>query len=92
MIRSFRRLDLQKFWKEGRDLPIKHPIANDLQRLLDLIDSATRPVDVAFVGLRYDEWTENGSARYGISITSHWLLSFSWSEEDAVDVDLEWVN
>jgi len=89
MIASFRNEHLQQLWEAGKPLPYKTAIATDVLRLLDLIDAAVDPYDVAFYGMRFDQWGDNGSTRYGVLLTEHWLISFAWDGEDACGIDLE---
>lgn len=89
MIRSFRNEELQRLWEDGKPLSHKTLIATNILRLLDLIKGASVPLDVAFYGIRFDSWTENGIERHGVMVSDHWLISFSWDAGDAVDVDLE---
>ena len=58
-------------------------------RVVDAINSAVTPYDVAFSGNRFDEWEEGNNQRYGAMISDHWLVTFSWTEGHAVEVDLE---
>jgi plasmid maintenance system killer protein len=89
MIKSFRNRDLERLWKSGQQIPQKTLATRSILRVVDAIDAATSPYDVAFSGSRFDEWTEGVQPRYGAMISDHWLVSFSWSEGHAVDVDLE---
>ena len=89
MIKSFRNRDLERLWKFGHQVPQKTLEARSILRVVDAINVASLPYDVAFSGNRFDEWTENDQQRYGAMISDHWLVSFSWREGHAVDVDLE---
>jgi plasmid maintenance system killer protein len=91
MIGSFRNRDLKNVWVFGKDrTPEKLPV-REIHWLLDALDAATAPHQVAFLG-RFYEWEERGEQRYGVAITSHWTISYGWSDGHAVDVDLEWHN
>jgi toxin HigB-1 len=89
MIRSFRSDGLEKLFNSGKVLENKTLIAQTILDMLDVIDLAGEPRDAAFVGFRFDEWTENGEQRYGIMISDHWLISYGWSDGHAIDLDLE---
>ena len=92
MIRSFRSEELQRLWNEGKDLEHKTLITIQILDALDVVDLASTPQNAAFIGFRYDEWIENGQPRYGVMITGHWLISYSWSDGHAIDVDLERID
>jgi plasmid maintenance system killer protein len=89
VIKSFRNRDLERLWTSGQQIPQKTLTTRTILRVVDAIDAATSPYDVAFTGNRFDEWIENVQLRYGAMITDHWLVSFSWSAGHAIDVDLE---
>jgi plasmid maintenance system killer protein len=59
---------------------------------LDLLEAAIEPDSISGFGDRFDEWQEQGTQRYGLMVTEHWLLTYSWEGEDAVAVDFEWIN
>jgi toxin HigB-1 len=89
VIRSFRSEELQRLFKSGRALEKKTLDAQKILDVLDVVDLASEPQDAAFIGFRYDEWTEGGRQRCGVMISDHWLVSYGWSEGHAIDVDLE---
>jgi plasmid maintenance system killer protein len=91
MIRSFRNRDLKKAWELGKDVAHKNLPARETYWVLDALNAANAPREVAFLG-RFFEWDENGERRYGVAITDHWTVSFGWSGGHAVEVDLEWHN
>ncbi|MBX9926127.1 MAG: type II toxin-antitoxin system RelE/ParE family toxin [Hyphomicrobiaceae bacterium] len=92
MILSFRNDHLQQLWEAGKPLPHKTTTAIETLRLLDVINAAIDPGDIAFYGIRFDPWGDNGSTQYGMLLTEHWLISFGWDGEDAVAVDLERID
>jgi toxin HigB-1 len=91
MIRSFRNAALEKFWQSGKPLPHKMPAAETILRLMDLIEAAGSPRDVASFGFRFDEWVEQDVVRFGVMISDHWVLSYGWANGHAIELDLEWV-
>jgi plasmid maintenance system killer protein len=92
MIRSFRNTDLENFWKNSKPLPHKTPEAMMVLRLLDLIDAAAAPRDLADFGLRFDEWIEADTVRFSVMLTDHWIVSYGWAAGDALELDFEWLN
>ena len=91
MIRSFRNRDLKKAWEFGKSFAHKKLPSRETFWVLDALNAATAPREVAFFGSFY-EWTEAGQQRYGVAISEHWTISYGWSDGHAVDVDLEWHN
>lgn len=68
------------------------PAAAMVLRLLDLIEAAGAPRDVAYFGFRFGEWVEQDAVRFGVMITDHWILTNGWSDGHAINLDFEWVN
>jgi toxin HigB-1 len=89
MIRSFRSEELRLLFETGRELQKKTIVAQSILDVLDVINIAAVPQDAAFIGFRYDEWSEDNQPRYGVMISDHWLISYGWSDGHAIDVDLE---
>jgi hypothetical protein len=56
------------------------PAAEMVLRLLDLIEAAGAPRDVAYFGFRFDEWVEQDAVRFGVMITDQWILTNGWSD------------
>ena len=92
MIKSFRNHDLEKLWQIGKPLPHKLPTAETVLRLLDLIEASGNPRDVAYFGFRFDEWMEQGATRFGVMVSDHWIVTYGWSDQHAIELDFEWVN
>jgi proteic killer suppression protein len=40
-------------------------------------------------GLRFHRLTGNMKGRYAVTVSANWRITFAWSGQDAVDVDLE---
>lgn len=89
MLKSFRNKELEKSYKQGKPLAFRTPSAIEIFDVLDVIAAAGAPRDASFAGFRFDEWNERGKVRYGIMTSEHWLISYSWSEGHAIEVDLE---
>jgi toxin HigB-1 len=89
MIISFRHKGLQHLFTAGKTLKDKTQPAESIIIGLDIIDAARNPREAAFAGFRFEEWTEDGSKRFGVMVSNHWRISFGWSGEHAIDVDLE---
>lgn len=89
MIRSFRSQELERLWERNRDIEKSTPLTKLILRMLYALDVAQNPVDVVFLGQRFDQWTEGHAERFGLTISNHWLVSFSWIQGHATDIDLE---
>jgi toxin HigB-1 len=91
MIRSFRSRALQKFWERGSVQSVPTDWTTQIQMLLDLLEKAKSPEDMALPGLFYS-YPEGIKGRYAIKISKGWRMSFGWKEGEAVEVDLEEVH
>lgn len=89
MILTFRSNALARFWLQNttRGLPVRN-VAR-VRYLLGLLNTATRPGDMALPGLRFHPLGEMAPGRYSVRVTANYRLTFAFDQTDAVDVDLE---
>jgi proteic killer suppression protein len=89
VIRSFKNKGLERFFAtgDGRRLSVQNTrrIANVLRAL----DDASRPEDMNLPGFRFHSLVGRDRGRYAVNASGNWRITFGWSEDDAVDVDLE---
>lgn len=57
--------------------------------MLNAIDEADEPGELDVPGFGFHPLTGNLSGRFALSVSRNWRLTFAWSEEDALDLDLE---
>ena len=88
MIKSFRSTALRKFWQRGDVQSIPTDWTDKIEKLLDLLEKARSPEDMALPGLFYG-YPEGTKGRYAVAVSKGWRLSFGWENGEAVDVDLE---
>ena len=91
MIRSFRNRSLRKFWERGEVQSIPTDWTEKIEKLLDFLDKARAPEDMALPGLFYG-YPEGTKGQFAVSISKGWRLTFSWKNGEAVEVDLEELN
>jgi proteic killer suppression protein len=89
MIAGFRSRALELFWerRNARRLPASYLVR--IEMILDRLDAATRPDEMNAPGLRFHRLTGNMKGRYAVTVSANWRITFAWSGQDAVDVDLE---
>jgi proteic killer suppression protein len=92
MIRSFKNVALRKFWERSGVERIPTDWVSKIEQILDILNAATAPEDLAIPGLRFHGYAEGTKPRFGVMASEAWRLSFSWKEGDAHDVDLEEIN
>lgn len=89
MIQSFRNKGLQHFWEQSDVERIPTDWARRIAHVLDILDAAAIPEDVAIPGQGFHACPEGGEARFGVMVSQAWRLSFAWDKGDAVNIDLE---
>jgi proteic killer suppression protein len=88
MIRSFWSNALRKFWERGEVRSVPTDWTEKIEKLLDLLDKARAPEDMALPGLFYS-YPEGTKGRFAIHVSKGWRLTFGWKNGEAVEVDLE---
>ena len=89
MIASFRSRALRRYWErsEARRLPSEYVVR--IQMILDRLATAKEPGQMNAPGLRFHALSRNRKGRFAVTVSANWRITFGWSGEDAVDVDLE---
>jgi toxin HigB-1 len=87
VIRSFRSKALQRFAERGDSsrLPVQN--VDRVRRILARLDVISLPSDMNLPGWFFHPL--KGIRRYSVRISGNWRITFAWSGEDAVDVDIE---
>lgn len=89
MIRSFRHRGLELFFTKSDRRGIPADRAARIERMLDLLDVAARPQDMNLPGYRWHPLKGKRKGSYAIDVSGNWRLTFKFSGENAIDVDLE---
>jgi proteic killer suppression protein len=89
MIRSFRHKGLQRYWIRSDASGLRPDWVSKTARLLDALDSARSPQDMAMIGAGFHALRGALKGRYAMTVSRNWRLTFGWDGEDAIEVDLE---
>ncbi len=89
MNRSFRHRGLELFLTSNDYRGIPAQFAARLERMLDRLDAAQRPEDMALPGYRFHALKGDRSGTYAASVSGNWRLTFRFEGEHATHVDLE---
>lgn len=89
MIRKFRHKGLERYFCTSDYRGIPAQFAPKLERLLDRLNAALRPVDMNLPGFRFHPLKGERKGTYAVSVSGNWRLTFAFDGEDAVDVNLE---
>lgn len=87
MIRSYRSKALKLFANGDAS---KLPVANaaKVERILALLEAATRPEDMNLPGYRF-HGLQGKPKRFAMDASGNYRVTFGWEKDDAIDVDLE---
>ena len=89
MIRSFRNKALKRFFESGNPRGLSVQDTNRLRRILLALDAAGHPEDMDIPGYYFHGLSGRDKGRYSVRMTGNWRITFSWSGEDATDIDAE---
>lgn len=89
MIRTFRHRGLERFFTKGDHKGILAKSEARIERMLDRLDTATKPDDMSLPGYRFHRLTGDRKNTYSVTVTGNWRITFRFDGEDAIDVDLE---
>jgi proteic killer suppression protein len=89
MILSFRNKALKRFASTGDRSRLAVQKPERIRRILLLLDSASRPADMAVSGMRFHALTGRDKGRYSVWASENYRITFGWDGEDAIEVDLE---
>ena len=89
MIASFRSRSLKRYWTKGDDSGIRADWRVKVRLILSRLDAADSPGAMNSPGLGFHRLTGDLVGRYAVTVSRNWRITFSWSGEDAMDVDLE---
>lgn len=89
MIKSFNDKGLRLFWETGKThkLPIQN--ARRVGTVLDLLNSATKAADMDIPGLNWHDLRPYRPTTYTVWVSGNYRITFTFSNGDAYDVDIE---
>lgn len=89
MIRSFRSRALKHFAETGDAKRLSVPNVERVVRILSALDAATLPQQMDIPGLRFHALKGDQKGRFAVNASGNWRVTFGWSGDDAIEVDLE---
>jgi toxin HigB-1 len=89
MIGSFADRYTQRFFKEGVCPPKWRTFATVAQRKLDMVDYATRLLDLASPpGIRLEALKGDRKGQHSIRINDQWRVCFRWTRDGPENVEI----
>jgi toxin HigB-1 len=89
MIRSFRSRALRRFAETGDGSKLSIPNIERVRIILKALNEARNPAAMNTPGLRFHPLKGRDKGRYAVWASGNFRITFAWSEQDAIDVDLE---
>lgn len=89
MTRSFRHRGLERFFTKGDygRIPGQHAVR--IEMILDRLDIAQRPGDMAVPGLDFHPLKGDRKGSFAVKVSGNWRITFGFDGDDTVDVNLE---
>jgi proteic killer suppression protein len=89
MIRNFRHRGLERYWARTDVSGLRPDWVPKVGRLLDALEAAESPQDMAIIGAGFHALRGDQKGRYAMSVSRNWRLTFGWAGRHAIDIDLE---
>ena len=89
MIRSFRSRTLKRFAATGDASKLSVKKADRIRRILLRLEAATAPQEMDAPGFRFHALKGKDKGRFAVWASENFRITFGWSGEDAIEVDLE---
>jgi proteic killer suppression protein len=80
---------LRRFWKNGRAKGIDARSAEHLKELLDALNAATAPTDMAQPAWAFHRLSGDRKDQYAVEVRGLFRLVFEWEKGEAVRVRVE---
>ncbi|MBK5293306.1 MAG: type II toxin-antitoxin system RelE/ParE family toxin [Acidobacteriia bacterium] len=88
MIGGFRHKGLEEIHLTGKTRRIGADYVSKCVRILQLLEAAAQPNDLNIAGFRF-HCLRGNPQRWSVRMTGNYRITFGWSGENALDVDLE---
>jgi toxin HigB-1 len=89
MIVPFRSKALKRFAQTGDASKLSVQKVERVRRILLRLDAAASPQQMDAPGLRFHSLRGKDKGRFAVWASGNYRITFGWSGEDAVEIDLE---
>jgi proteic killer suppression protein len=88
VIKNYKNRSLQAFAQEGDGS--KLPVQNEdrIRVILERLDASIAAIDMGLPGFGFHP-LQGKPKRYAVKVNKNYRITFGWSGEDAIDVDIE---
>ncbi len=88
MIRSFKHRGLKRLYERGDRSGIRPDLLETVERILTVLDSATRPQGLNLPGYRLHPLKGALKGFWSVTVRANWRIVFRFQGNDAFDVEL----
>jgi proteic killer suppression protein len=88
MLKSFKHKGLKELFETGKSHKVPPNLKSKCLRRLDMLDASTTPEEMNIPGFHF-HGLHGKPKRYSVRVNGNYRITFGWSGEDAVHIDLE---
>ena len=89
MISGFRSKALRRFWEKSDSSGLRSDWVVRIDLILDALERAATPEDMNIHQLDFHALRGSMAGRFAVRVSRNWRITFGWSGQDAIEVDLE---
>ena len=89
MIKHFQHKGLERFFRRGETKGIQAQHQQRIQRILDLLDDASEPQELAIPGIFLHPLKGDRKGQWAMTVSGNWRITFAFDGEDVIVVNLE---
>ena len=89
MIISFKHKGLEFFFTKGNLKSIPAQYVSRIERMLDRLDASKAADDMNLPRYKFHQLKGSRKNEFAVSVTGNWRITFEFSGEDAINVNLE---
>lgn len=89
MIESFRHKGLKKLFEKGNASGVNPQHVKKLRRQLAQLHAAKTPMDMNMPGWDFHGLEGDLEGHYAVKVNGNWRLTFTFEDQDAVQVDYQ---
>ena len=89
MIKHFQHKGLERFFRRGETKGIQAQHQQRIERILDLLDDASEPQELAIPGMFLHPLKGDRKGQWAMTVSGNWRITFAFDGEDVIVVNLE---
>ena len=89
VIKSFQHKGLERLFRKGETKGIQAQHTEKVQRILDLLDDASRPDQLKIPGMHLHPLKGDRKGQWAMTVSGNWRITFAFDGEDVIIVNLE---